>query len=95
MSDVKREQTLEKINYGQEAARLTEPFTMIDLAQMDDLALSVFLCQGTMPFHRDLDQDGLFLVHSGTISIESDWGNLVLLRDERGTVVAIKGLHFV
>ena len=48
---------------------------MIDLTQMDDLALSVFLCQGTMPFHRHLDQDELFMVHSGTISIESDWGN--------------------
>ena len=78
MSDVKREQTLEKIHYAQEAAKLTEPFTMIDLAQMDDLSLSVFLCQGTMPYHRHLDQDELFMVHSGTISIESDWGNLVL-----------------
>lgn len=86
MSDVKREQPLEKINYGQEAARLTEPFTMIDLAQMDDLALSVFLCQGTMPFHRHLDQDELFLVHNGTISIESDWGNLVLRPGELSVV---------
>ena len=86
MSDVKREQPLEKINYGQEAAKLTEPFTMIDLAQMDDLALSVFLCQGTMPFHRHLDQDELFMVHSGTISIESDWGNLVLRPGELSVV---------
>ena len=90
MSDVKREKTLEKINYGQEALQLSEPFTMIDLAQMDDLALSVFLCQGTMPFHRHLDQDELFMVHSGTISIESDWGNLVLRPGEL-TVVS-KGL---
>ena len=86
MSDVKREQVLEKINYGQEAAKLTEPFTMIDLAQMDDLGLSVFLCQGTMPFHRHLDQDELFMVHSGTISIESDWGNLVLRPGELSVV---------
>ena len=90
MSDVKRGQTLEKINYGQEAAQLTEPFTMIDLAQMDDLALSVFLCQGTMPFHRHLDQDELFMVHSGTISVESDWGTTVLRPGEL-TVVS-KGL---
>ena len=80
------EQVLEKIHYGQEAAQLTEPFTMIDLAQMDDLALSVFLCQGTMPFHRHLDQDELFMVHSGTISIESDWGNLVLRPGELAVV---------
>jgi homogentisate 1,2-dioxygenase len=90
MSHVNREQALEKINYGQEAAQLTEPFTMIDLAQMDDLALSVFLCQGTMPFHRHLDQDELFMVHSGTISVESDWGNQVLRPGE--LAVVSKGL---
>ena len=90
MSDVKKKKTLEKINYGQEAAQLTEPFTMIDLTQMDDLALSVFLCQGTMPFHRHLDQDELFMVHSGTISIESDWGNMVLRPGE--LTVVPKGL---
>jgi len=86
MSDVKSEQILEKINYGQEAAKLTEPFTMIDLAQVDDLGLSVFLCQGTMPYHRHLDQDELFMVHSGTISIESDWGNQVLRPGELSVV---------
>jgi homogentisate 1,2-dioxygenase len=57
---------------------LTEPFTMMDLVQVDDLTLSIFLCQGTMPFHRHVDQDELFLVHSGTISLESDWGTAVL-----------------
>lgn len=86
MSDVTDEKILEKISYAQESARLTEPFTMIDLAQIDDLALSVFLCQGTMPFHRHLDQDELFMVHSGTISIESDWGNQILRPGELAVV---------
>ncbi len=71
-------QTLDKVNIAEQAGQLTEPFTMMDLAQIDDLALSVFLCQGTMPFHRHVDQDELFLVHSGTISLESDWGTAVL-----------------
>jgi homogentisate 1,2-dioxygenase len=90
MSDVKKKKTLEKISYAQEAAQLTDPFTMIDLTQIDDLALSIYLCQGTMPFHRHVDQDELFLVHSGTISIESDWGNLVLRPGE--LAVVSKGL---
>jgi homogentisate 1,2-dioxygenase len=85
MSDAEKK-SLEKIDYAQEAAQLTEPFTMIDLTQVDDLAVSVFLCQGTMPFHRHLDQDELFLVHSGTISVESDWGNLVLRPGELAVV---------
>mgnify|MGYP001150913624 CR=1 FL=1 len=71
-------QTLDKISIAEQAVNLTEPFTMMDLAQIDDLTLSVFLCQGTMPFHRHVDQDELFLVHSGTISLESDWGTAVL-----------------
>ena len=70
--------TLEKLSIPEHAQRLTEPFTMIDLAQIDDLVLSVYLCQGTMPRHRHLDQDELFLVYSGTISLESDWGTVVL-----------------
>lgn len=86
MSDMEKAKTLEKVEYAQEAAQLTEPFTMIDLAQIDDLALSVFLCQGTMPFHRHLDQDELFMVHSGTISVESDWGNIVLRQGELSVV---------
>ncbi len=90
MSDVDEKRTLEKISFAQEASQLTEPFTMIDLTQVDDLALSVFLCQGTMPFHRHLDQDELFMVHTGTISIESDWGNLVLRPGE--LAVVSKGL---
>lgn len=77
---------LEKISISQQAARLSEPFTMIDLTQIDDLVLSVYLCQGTMPQHRHLDQDELFLVHSGTISLESDWGTAVLRPGELAVV---------
>jgi len=71
-------QTLAKVSIAEQAGHLTEPFTMMDLVQIDDLTLSIFLCQGTMPFHRHVDQDELFLVHSGTISLESDWGTAVL-----------------
>ncbi len=77
---------LEKISIPQQAARLSEPFTMIDLTQIDDLVLSVYLCQGTMPQHRHLDQDELFLVHSGTISLESDWGTTILRPGELAVV---------
>lgn len=59
---------------------------MIDLAQIDDLVLSVYLCQGTMPHHRHLDQDELFLVHSGTISLESEWGTVILRPGELAVV---------
>jgi homogentisate 1,2-dioxygenase len=82
--------TLDKISINEQVGRLTEPFTMIDLANIDDLALSIFMCQGTMPHHRHLDQDELFLVYSGTISLESEWGTAILRPGE--LAVAPKGL---
>jgi mannose-6-phosphate isomerase-like protein (cupin superfamily) len=82
--------TLEKISISQEAARLSDPFTMIDLVQIDDLHLSVFLCQGSLAKHRHMDQDELFLVHSGTISLESEWGTVILRPGE--LAVAPKGV---
>jgi quercetin dioxygenase-like cupin family protein len=43
-----------------------------------------------MPHHRHLDQDELFLVYSGTISLESDWGTAILRPGE--LAVAPKGV---
>ena len=82
--------SLEVISIAEQGARLSKPFTMIDLAQIDDLMLSIFLCQGTLPMHRHVDQDELFLVHSGTISVESEWGDVALRPHE--LVVVPKGV---
>jgi quercetin dioxygenase-like cupin family protein len=90
MSGMKEPRKLEIVSVPQHAARLTEPFTMIDLAPIDDLVLSIFLCQGTLPRHRHMDQDELFLVHSGTISLESEWGTVILRPGE--LAVAPKGV---
>ena len=78
MSHMEKPQKLDIISIPDHVARLSDPFTMIDLASIDDLMLSIFLCQGTLPHHRHLDQDELFLVHSGTISLESEWGTAIL-----------------
>ena len=83
-------ETLEKISIQEHAGELSEPFTMVDLVNIDDMVLSLYLCQGTMPQHRHVDQDELFLVHSGTISLESDWGTAVLRPGE--LAVAPKGV---
>ena len=90
MNTVGKEEELEVISIPDYARRLTEPFTMIDLAPIDDLMLSIFLCQGTLPRHRHMDQDELFLVHSGTVSLESEWGTAILRAGE--LAVAPKGV---
>jgi homogentisate 1,2-dioxygenase len=87
---VRSVESIEKISIAQQISRLTEPFTMVDLLEMDDLVLSVFLCQGTLAFHRHIDQDELFLVHSGEIILETDWGKVILRQGELS--VTPKGL---
>ena len=83
---MKQSGSLEVISIAEQGARLSQPFTIIDLAQIDDLVLSIYLCQGTLPMHRHVDQDELFLVHSGAISLESDWGDVVLRPHELAVV---------
>jgi len=87
---VKQSEALEKTSIAEYGRRLHDPFAMVDLAQLDDMALSLYLCQGTMSHHRHLDQDELFMVHSGTISLESEWGTAILRPGE--LAVAPKGV---
>lgn len=81
---------VKKINIAQEATRLLQPFQITDLGYVDDLAVSVFVCQGAIDWHRHIDQDELFLVHSGVITLETEWGNTRLRPDEMA--VAPKGV---
>jgi mannose-6-phosphate isomerase-like protein (cupin superfamily) len=75
-----------KVSIAEQATQLAEPFTMLDLAQIDELALSIFVCQGRLPFHRHMDQDELFLPYNGTIHLETDWGNLTLREGDAAVV---------
>ncbi len=75
-----------KIDVAQEATRLLQPFQIADLGYVDDFAVSVFICQGTLDWHRHIDHDELFLVQSGVITLESEWGNIRLRPDEMAVV---------
>ncbi len=75
-----------KVNVSRQGARLTRPFTMIELAYIEDFSVSVYLCQGTLAWHKHLDQDELFLVHSGTIELDTELGSFTLNTGELLTV---------
>ncbi len=75
-----------KVNVAYQGARLSKPFTMIELAYIEDFAVSIYLCQGTLAWHKHLDQDELFLVHSGTISLDTEFGSFTLEPGEMLTV---------
>jgi len=75
-----------KVNVSRQGARLTRPFTMIELAYIEDFAVSIYLCQGTLAWHKHLDQDELFLVHSGVINLDTEFGSFALETGEMLTV---------
>ncbi|HDN80765.1 MAG: hypothetical protein DRI61_10795 [Chloroflexi bacterium] len=75
-----------KVNISQQGARLTKPFTMIELAYIEDFAVSIYLCHGTLAWHKHLDQDELFLVHSGVITLDTEMGSLNLQAGELAVV---------
>lgn len=81
-----------KINIAEEAARLKEPFDLVELAYVDDFVIALYICQGTLAWHKHIDQDELFFVQKGTILLESEWGSLTLQPEEL-TVVPKGVLH--
>jgi len=66
------------INIARAAKRLKEPFQMLRLAQIDDLAVDVYLCQGAVAWHRHTDEDELFMTYSGLMTLETEWGTVTL-----------------
>jgi mannose-6-phosphate isomerase-like protein (cupin superfamily) len=77
---------IEKLNVAQAAAKLDKPFSMINIASVGDIVVSVYICQGMLEWHRHLDNDELFWVYEGTILLESDWGEVRLRPGELAVV---------
>lgn len=74
------------INLSSTANRIARPFAVTPLAAIGELALSVYICQGQVNWHRHLDEDELFLVHEGVITLETERGNLILHSEELAVV---------
>lgn len=77
---------LEKIRLQDVAQRLDRPFAMIDMALVGDMLVGLYLCHGTLAWHRHLDQDELFWVHRGTILLETERGEVRLRPGELSIV---------
>jgi len=72
----------EKIHIGSKARQLFEPYTGAEIAIVDDFGLSVFLCQGTIAWHRHIDEDEMFLVYTGSMTIDSEMSQVFLRAGE-------------
>ena len=77
---------LKKRNVSQIAAELNRPFSMMNVASVSDIVVSVYICQGTLEWHKHLDNDELFWTYEGTILLESEWGEVQLRPGELAVV---------
>lgn len=78
--------TLPIINLTEFARPLGRPFILHPVMPVGDLLLSVFMCQGQMHWHKHVDDDELFWVHEGVITLETERGNLTLHAEEVAVV---------
>jgi quercetin dioxygenase-like cupin family protein len=76
---------LDKINVFQEADKLTEPLAVATLTRVEDFAVLVYICQGAVAWHSH-DQDELFFVQEGEITLETELGQVVLREEEMAVV---------
>jgi len=74
------------LNVSWAAAELDKPFLMMNIASVGDILVSVYICQGTLGWHKHLDVDELFWVYEGTILLESEWGEVRLRPGELAVV---------
>jgi mannose-6-phosphate isomerase-like protein (cupin superfamily) len=77
---------LRKLSVAQIATELDKPFSMMNVAFVGDILVSVYICQGMLEWHKHLDIDELFWVYAGTILLESDWGEVQLRPGELAVV---------
>jgi mannose-6-phosphate isomerase-like protein (cupin superfamily) len=77
---------LKVVNLSTVANKIGRPFAVVSLVNIGDLALSVYICQGQVNWHKHVDEDELFLVHEGVIELETERGNLTLHSEELAVV---------
>jgi mannose-6-phosphate isomerase-like protein (cupin superfamily) len=75
-----------KVNVTQALAHITQPFMLVEVARVGELVMHAYSCQGAVQWHRHVDNEELFLVHSGWMILESEWGNVTLKQDEMTVV---------
>ncbi len=77
---------IQKVDLAAVAKKLTEPYMLVELARLEDFVARLFICQGAIAWHKHIDEDELFFVYEGEISLESEWGNHTLQEGELAVV---------
>jgi mannose-6-phosphate isomerase-like protein (cupin superfamily) len=78
--------SLSIVNVSAAANKTDQPFTIVPLATVADLTISLYVCQGQINWHRHLDEDELFLVHEGVVTLDTERGRMTLHSEELAVV---------
>lgn len=66
------------VDLSELASQLRRAFELTEAAQIDELGVYVYLSHGRFGWHRHVDEDELFLVLSGMVTLDSEWGSATL-----------------
>lgn len=80
------EMALQVINIHQALRQVDQPFVMVELAAVGELALHGYVCLGAITWHKHTDYDEAFWVVDGAMALESEWGNVMLHAGELAVV---------
>ena len=65
---------LTRFSVSEIAAALDEPFSVANVAYVDDVMVGVYVCEGQLHLHKHVDTDELFWVHEGAMHLETEIG---------------------
>ncbi len=71
-----------KENLDDLAKVLDMPWVTYRVGQVGELAVDMFICEGTIAMHRHLNEDELFLVYDGAILLSTERGDVALRAEE-------------
>ncbi len=77
---------LNKVSIVEVLANVKQPFMMVEVARVGSLVAHAYVCQGTVEWHKHTDHDELFLILAGWMTLDSEWGNIVLKPNEMAIV---------
>lgn len=69
---------LSKLSLASVSAQLKQPFVPMNLVTVNDMAVNAILCEGKFQWHKHEEMDEIFYVHSGSMLLETELGNVLL-----------------
>ncbi len=85
---------LQELNLAQIAQEIDAPYHLVPLVSLGVVDLSVFICEGPKTWHREADRDESLLVLEGVITLEGQFGKIVVGEGEMARIPAKVGLNY-